>query len=332
MPNEKRSLVFLRQRQLGQVQRVASPRNDPLSASQSPRRDSPDEGAELQIGSRLSSVGSLGNAVHRQRIRVFADCRIGCRSLGIWSSISPSFISRIPNHMTDKAQLPVLSKDAISIGSFAEAASSATDVVVIIDVFRAFTTAAYVLRNGAEKIVMVDDLDRAKELRAAGIGRYCIGERQGIKPPGFDFGNSPHEIEHVRFDGETVIQTTSNGTRGIVAAKKASRLYAGSFANAEATVRAILSKPVHHVVLVAMGQNDVFRTEEDELCAFYLRSRLMGYEPDTKALRTLIPSMSACQDSTVLSEEDVMHCLYTDTVSNAISVTLKDGLLHATVA
>ena len=113
---------------------------------------------------------------------------------------------------------PALTRDEIAVGSFSGAARAATGVVVIIDVFRAFTTAAVALANGAARIIMVDDLDTALSLRQQGVGRICMGERQGIKPAGFDFGNSPAEISGVRFDGETLIQTTTNGTRGIVAA------------------------------------------------------------------------------------------------------------------
>ena len=109
----------------------------------------------------------------------------------------------------------------IVVGSFEAAARAATDVAVVIDVFRAFTTAATVLANGAERIVMTGDLDAARRLRADGVGRLCIGERGSVRPEGFDFGNSPVEVAGVDFSGETVIQTTSNGTRGILAASGA---------------------------------------------------------------------------------------------------------------
>jgi 2-phosphosulfolactate phosphatase len=129
----------------------------------------------------------------------------------------------------------------ISIHSLLEGATRATGTVAIIDVFRAFTTAAVALANGASKIVMVGTVEEALALRDPGSGHACIGEvggrawrhqppvspLRGEAPPGFDFGNSPFEISGVDFGGKTIVQRTSAGTQGIVAAgKRAARLYA----------------------------------------------------------------------------------------------------------
>ena len=114
----------------------------------------------------------------------------------------------------------------IEIQSFAGNTSSYQGTVVIIDVFRAFSVAAYAFENGAKEILMLDDLDQARELRNKGVGSYCMGERGGDKPDDFDFGNSPQEIKDMDFSEHTLIQTTSNGTRGLVSAENASKLYA----------------------------------------------------------------------------------------------------------
>ncbi|MEL7154214.1 MAG: 2-phosphosulfolactate phosphatase [Pseudomonadota bacterium] len=217
----------------------------------------------------------------------------------------------------------------IIIGTFDQPAREATGTAVIIDVFRAFTSAAIALRNGAEKIVMVDDLEQAKALRAEGIGSRCLGERQGIAPEGFDFGNSPHEIRDVRFDGETLIQTTTNGTRGILAASQARRVYAGSFATASATAQAILSDAVLPVTLVAMGDGGHRRTDEDEVCALYLRALLNGRCPDAHAMRDLILSSADLKDTRDLSDADVQACLTADQVPFAIRVQRENGLCVA---
>ena len=213
----------------------------------------------------------------------------------------------------------------IVVGTFDAPARQAVGTAVVIDVFRAFTTAAVALGNGAERIVMVDDLDAAKRLRAEGVGTRCLGERSGVAPEGFDFGNSPHEIRDVRFDGETLIQTTTNGTRGIIAASNARRVYAGALVTAEATATAILADPVLPVSLIAMGDSGVRRTDEDELCALYLRALLCGRSPDREAMRALILSQADLKDTRDLSEQDVAACLAADTVPFAIRVRLEDG-------
>jgi 2-phosphosulfolactate phosphatase len=82
----------------------------------------------------------------------------------------------------------------IRINSLLEGAERATGSVAIIDVFRAFTTAAVALANGAAGIVMVATVEHALSLRQRGIGQVCMGEVRGRAPPGFDFGNSPFEL------------------------------------------------------------------------------------------------------------------------------------------
>src|SRR5437868_10180287 len=90
----------------------------------------------------------------------------------------------------------------ISIHSLLKGATRATGSVAVIDVFRAFTTAAVALANGASRIVMVRTVEEALVLRAAGIGEVCMGEVRGRAPDGFNFGNSPFEISSLDFHGK----------------------------------------------------------------------------------------------------------------------------------
>ena len=99
------------------------------------------------------------------------------------------------------------------IYSLLKGATRATGTVAVIDVFRAFTTAAVALANGASSIVMVRSVEEALALREAGVGQICMGEVHGRAPGGFDFGNSPYEISTIDFRGQTIIQRTSAGTQ-----------------------------------------------------------------------------------------------------------------------
>ncbi len=177
----------------------------------------------------------------------------------------------------------------IAIHSLLEGAARATGTVAVIDVFRAFTTAAVTLANGASHIVMVGTVEEALALREAGVGDVCMGEVGGKPPPEFDFGNSPFEVAAVDFGGKTIIQRTSAGTQGIVAAaNRADRLYAASLVTATATARAMLSRTPDQITLVAMGDNGINRTDEDEVCAIHLRNRLQGRPGDRRAVQRLI--------------------------------------------
>jgi 2-phosphosulfolactate phosphatase len=218
----------------------------------------------------------------------------------------------------------------ISIQSLLEGATRATGTVAIIDVFRAFTTAAVAMANGALRIVMVSTVEEALALRDAGVGQICMGEVRGRAPDEFDFGNSPFEISAVDFGGKTIIQRTSAGTQGIVSASQAKRLYAASLVTADATVRAILSGSPDQITLVAMGDNGVDRTDEDELCALHLRNRLEDRPGDADAVRRLILAggeVGRFHDPArpFLQHEDVEIALDVDRYDFAVRVEFEDG-------
>jgi 2-phosphosulfolactate phosphatase len=176
----------------------------------------------------------------------------------------------------------------IAIGSLLDGAKQATGAVAIIDVFRAFTTAAMAFANGASRIIMVGSAEEALSLRDSGLVQICMGEVGGRAPPGFDFGNSPFEIADFDFAGSAVAQRTGAGTQGIVAARSADHLYAASLVTAKATAKALLSHQEQRISLVAMGNNAVMRTDEDELCALHLRNLLEGRQGNPEAVRQVI--------------------------------------------
>lgn len=157
-----------------------------------------------------------------------------------------------------------------------EGARKAKGLTVIIDVFRAFSTACYIYANGARKIIPVADIKFAYELKKENPNFLLLGERGGRTPEGFDFGNSPSQIEGIDFKEKTVVQTTSSGTNGIISAKNADEIITGSFVNAASIVKYIKNKNPERVFLVAMGLEGRESAEEDRLCAQYLKDVLLG--------------------------------------------------------
>jgi 2-phosphosulfolactate phosphatase len=176
----------------------------------------------------------------------------------------------------------------IYIGSLLDGAKRAIGAVAVIDVFRAFTTAAVALANGASRIIMVSAVEEALSLRDNGVVQICMGEVRGRAPPGFDFGNSPFEISDIDFRDKTIAQRTGAGTQGIVAARGADYLYAASLVTAKATAKALLSHGSEHISLIAMGNNATMRTDEDELCALHLRNIIEGRHGNAEAVRQMI--------------------------------------------
>ena len=176
----------------------------------------------------------------------------------------------------------------IEFRSLLEGAKNARGTAVIIDVFRAFTTAPILLSKDAKKLIFVSEISEAIDLRAQGVGEICIGEVEGIKPREFDFGNSPHEISNADVQNKRIIQSTRSGTVGVITAQNASKIYVASFVNAAATAQAIKKSGANLVSLTAMGWSGKERTDEDELCAMYIRNLLLGLKPDPESIRQLI--------------------------------------------
>ncbi len=168
----------------------------------------------------------------------------------------------------------------IQILQLVDGARRATGITVIIDVFRAFSTACYVVANGAETIVPVGELELAYRLKERHPSWVLIGEREEKIQPGFDFGNSPAQIETVSFAGRTVVQTTSAGTQGIANARGADQILTGSFVNAHAIANYIHHLRPEQVSLVAMGTAGETISDEDTLCAEYLKDALEGRTSD----------------------------------------------------
>lgn len=157
-----------------------------------------------------------------------------------------------------------------------QGAAESEGLTIIIDVFRAFTTACCFVAQGAQKIIPLAKAERAYELRQREPDFFFAGERNGEKLPGADFGNSPSEAMLLDLEGRTIIFTTSAGTQGFHVATDASELLTGSFCNAGAIVRYIQWQQPECVSLVCMGHLNERPSDEDTLCAEYIARTLGG--------------------------------------------------------
>ncbi len=164
----------------------------------------------------------------------------------------------------------------VEILEFVEGAKRAKGVVVIIDVFRAFSVGCYAFDAGATGIIATAEVDDAFQLRRKYANSVLVGERDEKKIPGFDFGNSPTEIMQADLRGKTVIHTTTAGTQGLINATRADLVLTGSFVNAGAIVQFIQGLNPALVTLVAMGYRATISAEEDLLCADYIKDGLIN--------------------------------------------------------
>lgn len=157
-----------------------------------------------------------------------------------------------------------------------ETAAEARGIVVVIDVLRAFTTAAYAFSLGAKEIRCVSTVDEALKLKAATPNSLVMGEIDGYHIPEFDLNNSPTRLHEVGLSGKTLIQRTTAGTQGLTLARNAERLIAASLVTATATagyIRSLQPKTVH---FIATGITSDGRGDEDVCCAEILRALILG--------------------------------------------------------
>lgn len=222
----------------------------------------------------------------------------------------------------------------IRMGSLVRDAREATGTAIIIDVFRAFTTAAIAFDRGATQITLVAEADDALELYRSGVGDLLMGEVNGKRPEGFDFGNSPFEISQANVAGKSIVQSTRAGTVGVAAAENADTIYLGSFVVAQATVDAIRRHQPDVVSIIAMGDQGRVRSDEDEQCGIYLRNIMEDRRPEFDAVRSLVMTGGATQkffdyDQPQYHPEDVDLALQIDRYAFSMRITREDGLLVA---
>jgi 2-phosphosulfolactate phosphatase len=166
----------------------------------------------------------------------------------------------------------------IEIHEFVEGAKRARGIAVIIDVFRAFSTACYAFDSGASRVIATVDPASAFTLKEQYHNPVLAGERNEKRIAGFDLGNSPTEFIRHDLHGKTVILTTTAGTNGLLSAINADMVITGSLVNADAVIRYIKYLDPSNVSLVAMGYRATVSADEDLLCAEIIRSGLKNAE------------------------------------------------------
>ena len=121
---------------------------------------------------------------------------------------------------------------------------------VVIDVIRATSTICQALAAGYQRVFCAAEVEEARALREA-LGEGVLGgERNAVRIPGFDLGNSPRE--YVQPAGETLILSTTNGTRAVVAAaERCERVFIASLLNLAGVVEAARAAGEDVVVVCA---------------------------------------------------------------------------------
>jgi 2-phosphosulfolactate phosphatase len=211
-----------------------------------------------------------------------------------------------------------------------ETCHQATGVVVVIDVIRAFTNAAFAFSCGARQIYPVSTVEEALQFKAETFNSLACGEVGGLPPEGFDFGNSPTQTREMDLIGKTIVQRTGAGTQGIVRSGKAETMLAASLVVASATANHIQKLALEAVTFVITGQYKPEHGDEDLACAEYLEALIRGGRPDPipfvervyrsrDALMHLDPNLPAFPRS------DLDYCTHIDAFDFVMLVTKENG-------
>jgi 2-phosphosulfolactate phosphatase len=211
-----------------------------------------------------------------------------------------------------------------------DGARSATGVVVVIDVLRAFTVSAYALGGGARECLLVRTVDEARALAAATPGAVISAEVDTLPVAGIAISNSPTQIVEADVRGHAIVQRTSAGTQAMRAVEGAEAMYAASLVVARATAQACLLRTPRTVTLVASGD-----FPEDHACARYIEALMRGEDENVPRLLEPLRSSERYQrfaqgDWPGFPKTDLELALVADRFDFAMAATRTEGWVRLT--
>ncbi len=180
--------------------------------------------------------------------------------------------------------------------------------VVVVDVIRAFSTAACAFGAGARHVYLVGGVDDALAFKAAHPGCWAMGEDRGLRPDGFDLPNSPARAAAADLDGRVVVQRTSAGTQGVVAATAAERLWCASLVCASATAAAVEASGLGAPTYVITGRFDDRPDRpgtDDLLTAEHVEAIRTERSPDPAAVAAAVAATDEAARTLALGSEHV---------------------------
>ncbi len=208
----------------------------------------------------------------------------------------------------------------------------ARGVVVVIDVLRAFTTAAYAFTNGAKQIFPVSSVKEALLLKSCLGDALLMGEVDGVKPEKFDFSNSPVEIMRAKINGRTLIQRTSAGTQGVVQVHNAELCFAASFVVARATADHLREINPDLISFIITGESQGRDGDEDRACGEYIEALYKGCHPVAEEYLARIKKSTVGRSFfrgklKYLLAEDLNLCTQSDVMDFYIRIYRENDLL-----
>lgn len=214
---------------------------------------------------------------------------------------------------------------------------------LVIDVLRATTVILSALRNGAEWVLPVGRIEDAWMYKEKYPDAILGGERDAVRIPGFDTGNSPLEYTRAMVQGHGIILTTTNGTQALGHTKEANEVLIAAFINMSAIIDYLtLSEiPVHILCAGTRGEFSM----DDFLCAGGIisglgkRTTIIKDDLGTLAQNlwdlqqgSINETLQSCKHFNKLKDngftKDLDYCLQVDTCPIIPKMDLSSGFIR----
>ncbi len=212
-------------------------------------------------------------------------------------------------------------------------AVQAKGLAVVVDVFRASTTACYAVAAGAQAVIVATNFEQAEALLAASPQRVLLG---GVDCAANIWrANSPGMVERSDISGLEAILVSPTMTSGLdVALETAQEVVLGAFVNAGAVVKYAQGTAWDEMVLLALGSSGKVRSQEDTMCAMYVKNELEGYPNSFSALKGFLATVESAlpffdQGREDAPESDFDLCMDLDRYDFLLRAErIKDGALR----
>lgn len=201
-------------------------------------------------------------------------------------------------------------------------------VTIIIDVFRAFTTASYVLEQSPKKYILTSRCHVISRLAKSFQNPLLIGKPEKGSHLLYDIPNSPTRTKEVKVKERAILHRTEAGAKGILKAKNTDLVLAVGLVNANATAQYIHTLPQAKIEVFPMGHEGITPSIEDHICQLYiqacLRGEKMALSPFLSTLRKGPGRYFFSQDQWQYPIEDFECCINTGRFNFAIQAEVKE--------
>lgn len=206
-----------------------------------------------------------------------------------------------------------------------------TNITIVIDVFRAFTTACYVLEGLPADYFLTTKSSVVLQLAECYSNTVFVGKPEIGSSLRYHIPNSPTRVKEIDILNKTVIHRTEAGSRGVIAAleKKGNFVLAAGLVNADATADYVLQCGYMNVDIQPMGHEAQVASLEDDVCAEYIAAKLQGR---SFSIKKHIPDLQRssgkyffADDQWQYPQADFARCLHLKRFNFAIRASAGEG-------